>query len=63
MPDPSLVDVTLYQGDLLAGMEEYWILRTQEELRLLYLQVLLRLAQHWRTQGDYAQAIATVQRI
>ncbi len=63
VPDPSLVDLTLYRGDLLAGFYDEWILRAREELRLLYLRLLLRLVQHWRTQGDYVQAIASAQRI
>lgn len=62
-PDPSLVDVTLYRGDLLEGLSDDWILREREELRLLYLRVLLRLAQHWRTQGDYAQTSEIAHRI
>lgn len=62
-PDPSLVELALYRGDLLDGFYDDWILREREELRQLYLRVLLHLAQHWRTQGDYSQTIATAQRI
>lgn len=62
-PDPSLVDLSLYRGDLLEGFYDEWILRAREELRLLYLRLLLWLVQRWRTQGDYAQAIESAQRI
>ncbi|MFN8492034.1 MAG: BTAD domain-containing putative transcriptional regulator [Caldilineaceae bacterium] len=62
-PSPALVDVTLYHGDLLDGFYDDWILRAREELCLLYLQVLMRLAQHWRTQGDYRQTIDIAHRI
>ena len=61
--DPTLVDLALYQGDLLAGFYDEWILRKREEVRLCYLRVLARLAQHWRTEGDYARVIETAQRI
>lgn len=62
-PIPDAVDITLYRGDLLEGFYDDWILREREALRQLYLQVLLRLAQHWRTQGDYLQTSAIAQRI
>jgi predicted ATPase/DNA-binding SARP family transcriptional activator len=61
LPDPSLVDLTLYQGGFLDGFYEDWILREREALHQLYLRVLLRLTQHWRTQADYVQAIEAAQ--
>ncbi len=61
--DPTLVDLALYQGDMLAGFYDEWILRKREEVRLCFLRVLGRLAQHWRTQGDYVRTIEIAQRI
>lgn len=47
----------LYRGDLLADFYDDWVLQLREEYRTRYLQILLELAQAYRTAGDYVRAI------
>lgn len=61
--DPSQLDLALYRGDLLDGFYDEWILRERDEVRQLYISLLLRQTQHWRAQGDYTQAIAAARQI
>lgn len=56
------IDAELYQGDLLAGFHDEWILPERAKYRQLYVEILLRLTQSARSQSDYASAIAWAQR-
>src|SRR5262249_45178147 len=49
--------VALYQGELLPGFYEDWILPQQQRLASLCLQALRELTAHWREAGDLEQAI------
>lgn len=59
--------VELYQGDLLHGFYDSWVLQERERLRLIYLRCLKRLMTIHRVQGnldasiDYAQHILRVE--
>ena len=61
--------VDLYQGDFLAGFTlpdapefDAWARPESERLRGLAERALAQLINHWRDQGDYAQAIVYAQR-
>jgi predicted ATPase/DNA-binding SARP family transcriptional activator len=62
-PDPSAINLDLYQGDLLPDLYDDWVIRERERYRQLYLDLLLHLAQHWRTQGDYRRVIDLASRV
>lgn len=47
----------LYSGDLLANFYDDWIIAERERLRAIYLDALLRIAQHHREKGEYDRAI------
>ena len=57
------VNTELYQGPLLAGFDDEWIPPERERLRALYLDMLLHVAQRFRTQGEYQRAIETARRV
>lgn len=52
---PTLL--SFYAGDLLANFYDDWILPERERLRALYIESLLRIAQHHRERGEYKQTI------
>jgi DNA-binding SARP family transcriptional activator len=53
----------LYKGDLLEGVYEDWCLFERERLRLAYLNVLFRLMEHHRRNGNYPRGVEYGQRI
>jgi predicted ATPase/DNA-binding SARP family transcriptional activator len=54
--------VALYQGELLPGFYEEWILPEQQRLATLCLQALHELAAHFREAGDLERAIEYARR-
>jgi DNA-binding SARP family transcriptional activator/tetratricopeptide (TPR) repeat protein len=54
--------VALYQGDLLVGFYDDWVLIEQERLRELYLQTLKDLSAYYTEHKEYTQAIAWARR-
>lgn len=52
----------LYRGDLLAEFYDDWIMPLREQLRAQYLETLVYLTQHYRSQSDYARAVEFAQR-
>ncbi|MBI1743002.1 tetratricopeptide repeat protein [Candidatus Acetothermia bacterium] len=54
--------VELYQGDLLAGFYEDWVLIEQQHFRDLYLQALKELIAYHQERREYEQAIAWARR-
>jgi DNA-binding SARP family transcriptional activator len=61
--DPQSIDIRLYQGDLLAGFYDDWIVPLREHDRLLYLEVLLRIVDRFRALSEYKSAIAYAQKL
>ncbi len=61
--DPTAINFELYQNDLLKEFYDDWIIPERERLHLLYLDALLRLAQHYRSASDYARAIEIAQKV
>ncbi|MBI1742119.1 tetratricopeptide repeat protein [Candidatus Acetothermia bacterium] len=55
--------VELYQGDLLAGFYEDWVLIEQQHFKELYLQALRELITHHQERQEYAQAIDQTRRV
>ncbi len=55
--------VDLYQGDLLEGCYDDWLLAERERLRLLLLRVLRRLQRHTRLSGDFEAGVAYAERL
>jgi DNA-binding SARP family transcriptional activator len=53
----------LYRGELLDGFDDEWIRNERARLRTLYLDVLLRLTQRFREQGEYSRAIETAHQV
>jgi non-specific serine/threonine protein kinase len=54
---------SLYPGDLLSNFYDEWIAPERERLRAIYLDALLRVIQHARSDGDYARAIQLAQKL
>lgn len=48
--------IDLYRGDLLADCCDDWLIPPREQLRATYIDLLLQLAQWWRTRSEYAKA-------
>lgn len=57
MTAPSEVNVALYRSELLAGLNDDWILPQRERRRARYIERLLSIVQHQRAGSDYAGAI------
>jgi predicted ATPase/DNA-binding SARP family transcriptional activator len=55
-PRPDRVQVDLYEDDLLVDVYDDWVVRQRDELRTLYLESLLELAQQMRSASDYGLA-------
>ncbi|MBI5030656.1 MAG: tetratricopeptide repeat protein [Chloroflexi bacterium] len=49
--------IELYRGDLLADFYDDWVLNERERFRALYIETLLRLTQHMRSQSEYERAL------
>jgi predicted ATPase/DNA-binding SARP family transcriptional activator len=62
-PDPTTINLDLYQGDLLPDLYDDWVISERERYRQLYLDLLLHLAQHWRSQGEYRRVIDLASRV
>ena len=62
-PDPTAINLDLYQGDLLPDLYDDWVISERERYRQLYLDLLLHLAQHWRSQGEYRRVIDLASRV
>ena len=62
-PDPTAINLDLYQGDLLPDLYDDWVITERERYRQLYLDLLLHLAQHWRSQGEYGRVIDLASRV
>ena len=61
--DPHLINLDLYQGDFLLDYDDDWILTLRERYRSLLIEVLLRLVERLRTQGEYKSAIELAQKL
>jgi non-specific serine/threonine protein kinase len=55
--------IELYHNELLSGFYDDWIALEREEYKNLYIDALLRMAQQFRAQSEYARAIEFAQRI
>jgi DNA-binding SARP family transcriptional activator len=55
--------IGLYQGDLLEGLYDDWVVPHRERLRLIYLNGLGRLMDHYRLHGDPRRSLEYAQRI
>jgi DNA-binding SARP family transcriptional activator len=55
--------VALYTGDLLEGFYDDWAVRERERLRLLYLESLATLQEHYSQSGTIDEALRCGQRI
>ena len=53
----------LYQGDLLEGIYEDWVLRAREQMRLMYLNGLATLMQVYRREQAYEKGLQVGQQI
>jgi DNA-binding SARP family transcriptional activator len=62
-PDPDSIDVSLYQGDLLAGFYDDWIPAQREYYHGLYVDTLLRLTQNMRSRSEYGRAIKLARQV
>lgn len=49
--------LALYRGDLMEGIYENWALRERERLRLLYIDGLTHLMEHYTSASNYRMAI------
>ena len=49
--------------DLLPDFYDDWIIRERERLRAIYIDTLLRLAQHHREKSEYVRAISIAQKV
>jgi predicted ATPase/DNA-binding SARP family transcriptional activator len=54
--------VSLYSGDLLAGLDDDWVLAERERLRQRQIEALRRLAAHHGALGDYGAALDLTRR-
>lgn len=55
--------IELYRGDLLTDFYDDWILPDRDRYQQLYLDVLLQLAQHYRSASEYTRANETARRV
>jgi predicted ATPase/DNA-binding SARP family transcriptional activator len=55
--------VSLYQGELLAGFYDDWILEAREQYKTQYIELLLKLVAHARAQSEYTNAADYAQKI
>ncbi|MEZ4711136.1 MAG: AAA family ATPase [Caldilineaceae bacterium] len=55
--------IDLYQGDLLPGLYDEWVLAKREELQQAYIQALEALTKLHMTDRDYAAAVKVTQRL
>ena len=55
-PDQSRVPLDLYTDDLLVDFYEDWVLVERRDIRALYLDALLELAQQMRSHAEYGDA-------
>ena len=55
--------VDLYQGDLLAGFYEEWVLREQERLRQRHVSALERLVGACKQRGNFEEALQVARRL
>jgi len=55
--------IDLYQGDLLAGFYDDWVLRERESYRCVYIDLLLKMAQIKRSHSEYSQAIEYAEKV
>lgn len=62
-PDSCLVDLELYQGDLLPDWYDDWVVPKREHYRNLYLNTLLRLTEGFRSRGQYENAVRSAQMV
>jgi predicted ATPase/DNA-binding SARP family transcriptional activator len=61
--EPAASFLDLYGGELLAGFDHEWIIPEREQLRALYVTVLLRVAQTVRSESDYRRAARFAERV
>lgn len=61
--DLLLAQLALWQGDLLTGFYEDWIVLEREHYRERLLKLCLQATQTLRARSEYAQAIAVAQRV
>jgi predicted ATPase/DNA-binding SARP family transcriptional activator/Tfp pilus assembly protein PilF len=61
--DQDAVHIDLYQGELLAGFYEDWIIAARERYHALNIDALLRLTQEMRSQSEYGQAVEYARRV
>lgn len=55
--------VALYQGDLLAGYYDDWLLAEQEQLREMFLAAVEQLVEGYKGRGEYEQALTEARRL
>lgn len=53
----------LYKGDYLMDLDYLWIVSTQENLKNMYFEMKLQLAQYYLDQKEYMQAIAHLRQL
>ncbi|HSM72383.1 MAG TPA: hypothetical protein VK851_12640, partial [Anaerolineales bacterium] len=61
--DSNLVDLELYQNDLLTDFYDDWIFPQREHYRSLFLESLLQLTQQLRSQSEYKKAIGFAEKV
>jgi predicted ATPase/DNA-binding SARP family transcriptional activator len=55
--------VGLYQGDFLAGYYDDWLLVQREQLQEMFLSVLERLVEGYKSRGEYERALTHARRL
>jgi predicted ATPase/DNA-binding SARP family transcriptional activator len=55
--------IDLYRGDLLADFYDDWISLEREHYHIIYLELLLRMAQLMRSRSEYARAIEHAEKV